>query len=233
MRPQPTQTWPRGGAEGLLKEHYRGLLEEARERTLWLVASVSDEDMERVHSTLMSPLVWDLGHIAAFEDLWLCQQAGGLVPLRPDLADVYDATETPRADRGELSYLRQADALEYMAEVRERALAVLDRADLSGRVTTSTPWSVWDMLVQHEHQHNETMLQTLPLAGAGRVLAQRRPLPARPPGQRGPDIGAGRWRSILGSSADGFAYDNERPRARGRARGLRDRPPAGDQRANS
>ena len=35
-------------------------LEEARERTLALVASVSDEDLERVHSTLMSPLVWDL-----------------------------------------------------------------------------------------------------------------------------------------------------------------------------
>ena len=129
MRPPQTQPKPRGGAEGLLKEHYRELLEEARERTLWLVASVSEEDMERVHSTLLSPLVWDLGHIAAFEDLWLCQQAGGLPPLRPDLADVYDATLTPRADRGDLPYLRQAEALEFMVEVRARALSVLDGDD--------------------------------------------------------------------------------------------------------
>jgi len=42
---------------------------EARDRTLGLVSSVTDGDLERVHSTLMSPLVWDLGHIAAFEDL--------------------------------------------------------------------------------------------------------------------------------------------------------------------
>ncbi len=38
-------------------------LEEARERTLALVASLSTDDLERVHSPLMSPLVWDLAHI--------------------------------------------------------------------------------------------------------------------------------------------------------------------------
>ena len=75
--------------------------------------------------------MWDLGHIAAFEDLWLVQQAGGIEPLRGDLADVYDATLTPRADRGDLPYLEHAEALEYMSAVRERALDVLARADLS------------------------------------------------------------------------------------------------------
>ena len=44
-------------------EHSR--LQEARAQTLALVAGLSDEQLERVHSTLMSPLVWDLGHIAA------------------------------------------------------------------------------------------------------------------------------------------------------------------------
>ena len=82
VRPQQTQTGPQGGAKGLLKEHYRGLLEDARARTLWLVEPVSRADLDRVHTPLLSPLVWDLGHIAAFEDLWLCQQAGGLALLR-------------------------------------------------------------------------------------------------------------------------------------------------------
>src|SRR5204862_6515042 len=108
VRPRTTQTEPPGGAEGLLEEQYATLLGEARERTLWLVEPVSVEDLERVHSTLLSPLVWDPGHIAPFEDLWLCQQAGGLEPLRGDLADVYDATLTPRSDRGELPYLNHA-----------------------------------------------------------------------------------------------------------------------------
>ncbi len=214
MRPRTTQTAPPGGAEALLKEQLAGQLEEARKRTLWLVETLSVEDIERVHSTLLSPLVWDLGHIAAFEDLWLCQQAGGLEPLRADLADVYDATLTPRSDRGDLPYLEHAEARDYMAEVRARALDVLDRSDLSedaGRLTAHG--FVWDMLAQHEHQHNETMLQTLMLAAPGVFSPSARPLPAPPPGQRRPDMvqvegGA----CLLGVDPEGFAYDNEQPR---------------------
>ena len=85
-------------------------LREARERTLALVAPASEEDLTRVHSPLMSPLVWDLGHIAAFEDLWMAHRHGGRPLLRPDLIDVYDALETPRAGRGDLPFLGPAAA---------------------------------------------------------------------------------------------------------------------------
>src|SRR6202035_2537437 len=95
-------------------------LDEARERTLALVAAVSEEDLQRVHSPLMSPLVWDLGHIAAFEDLWLVHRFGGRPLLRDDLADVYDAFETPRAGRGDLPFLGPNQAREYLDEVRAR-----------------------------------------------------------------------------------------------------------------
>src|SRR5205823_5315557 len=104
-----TRPLPLGGADPLLKEQLAGLLAEARERTLWLVDPVGPEDLDRVHDPLMSPLAWDLGHIAAFEDLWLCQRAGALDALRKDLAIVYDATETPRAHRGDLPYLSWAE----------------------------------------------------------------------------------------------------------------------------
>src|SRR5436309_3979419 len=99
-------------------------LDEARERTLALVASVSDEDLQRVHSTLMSPLVWDLGHIAAFEDLWLVHRYGGRPLLHEDLTDVYDAFETPRAGRGKLPMLRHPEAVEYLSDVRARTIDV-------------------------------------------------------------------------------------------------------------
>jgi gamma-glutamyl hercynylcysteine S-oxide synthase len=178
------------------------------------VEPVSVEDLERVHSALLSPLVWDLGHIAAFEDLWLCQQAGGLAPLRADLGDVYDATLTPRARRGDLPYLEHAEALAYMAAVRERALEVLGRVDLSeSGDRLSANGFVWDMLVRHEHQHNETMLQTLSLAAPGVFKPRPRPLPAPPPGLRGPDmVRVDGGACLLGSGPEGFAYDNERPR---------------------
>jgi iron(II)-dependent oxidoreductase len=87
-------------------------LTEARERTLAIVASLTDDQLERVHSALMSPLVWDLGHIAAFEDLWLVHRYGERALLRPDLVEVYDAMETPRARRGDLPSLKPEAAHE-------------------------------------------------------------------------------------------------------------------------
>ncbi|GAC1435586.1 MAG: ergothioneine biosynthesis protein EgtB [Solirubrobacteraceae bacterium] len=165
--------------------------------TLSLIAGISDDDLERVHTPLLSPLVWDVGHIAAFEDLWLAHRAGGLPLLRPDLADVYDAFETPRAGRGGLPYLRRADAETYLREVRTR--------------TAELPPSPFDQLVRrHELQHHETMLQTMAIARIERPV--REPPAASGPAPSGLDlvaVAAGPF--PLGAEAHGFAYDNERP----------------------
>jgi iron(II)-dependent oxidoreductase len=214
VRPQKTQTGPRGGADGLLKQQYRDLLEETRERTMWLVSTLSLENLERVHTPLLSPLVWDLGHIAAFEDLWLCQQAAGLPALRADLADIYDATLTPRAQRGDLSYLANDEAREFMREVRRRAFDVLDEADVSAGADPLTAGCfVWEMIVRHEQQHNETMVQALRMAEPGVFSPHPRPLPTPPFAGAGPDmVGVDAGEFPMGAADSGFAYDNERPR---------------------
>jgi iron(II)-dependent oxidoreductase len=182
-------------------------LEEARERTLALVAPFDEESLERVHSKLMSPLVWDLGHIAAFEDLWIVHRLGGQPLLREELADVYDAFETPRAGRGELPFLRPAEAREYLHEVRERALEVITSGGIDGS-------PVPELIIRHEQQHNETMLQTIQLARlAG--LDYRPPFAVTEPSSRFTglemvEIPAGEC--TVGAASSGFAYDNERPR---------------------
>jgi iron(II)-dependent oxidoreductase len=191
-------------------------LRETRDRTLSLVASVSDEDLARVHSALMSPLAWDLGHIAAFEDLWMAHRHGGLPLLRADLVEVYDAMETPRADRGTLPFLAPAQAREYLEEVRERTEGVLLEQGLGDG-------TLLELVIRHEHQHGETMLQTLELAGLDGFeppLSATRP----PPGSASPlsglelvEVPAGPC--TIGAPPDGFAYDNERPRHRTDVRG--------------
>ena len=214
MRPHSSKTLPRGGAESLDKSRFRDALTEGRARTLQLVEPVETEDLDRVHDPLMSPLVWDLGHIAAFEDLWLGQRAGGLEPLRPDLARVYDASETPRADRGDIPYLRRDDAVAYMDAVRERSLAVLDRADLSADSDRlNANGFVWEMLIRHEHQHNETMLQTLQLARPGTYVPSPRARPTAGEHHAG-TVHIPHGEFAMGAHAHDFAYDNERPRHR-------------------
>ena len=198
-----TRTQPRGGVEPLDREELPALLAEARERTLRLVTPLSEDDLNRVHDPLMSPLVWDLGHIAAFEDLWISQNSGGQEPLRPELATVYDAAETPRAERGELAYLRLEQAVEFMELVRERTLRTLERTEAAG--------PVWDMVLQHEQQHNETMLQTLQLAEPGVYSPERRSRPQAVASQAGP-LSVEGGSVEIGDAGEGFAYDNERPR---------------------
>jgi gamma-glutamyl hercynylcysteine S-oxide synthase len=202
-------------------------LQEARERTLELVAPFSDEELERVHSTLMSPLVWDLGHIAAFEDLWMVHRLGAEPLLREELADVYDAFETPRADRGDLPFLRPSAAREYLQEVRERTLGVIERRGVGDGV-------IAELVVRHEQQHNETMLQTIQLArlkgltdltaaaatGVSAVGAGAAPGTVAAHSFTGlelVEIPAGPC--TIGAGEHGFAYDNERPRHRSDVRG--------------
>jgi gamma-glutamyl hercynylcysteine S-oxide synthase len=198
-------------------------LAEARERTLGLVSSVSEEDLLRVHSPLMSPLVWDLGHIAAFEDLWLVHRYGGRPMVRGDLVEVYDAMETPRAQRGNLSFLDPPEAREYMEAVRARAIEVIDERGVGDGTLT-------ELVLHHEHQHNETMLQTLELA---RLEGYELPGPATSSPAEGFDRVSGgvahhtglemieipAGPCVIGAPADGFAYDNERPRHRTDVRG--------------
>src|SRR4051812_27986277 len=183
-------------------------LAEGRERTLALVAALSDADVERQHTEIMSPLVWDLAHIAAYEELWLVHRHGGLPLLRPELAAMYDAFETPRAVRGDLPLLDRAEAEQYLADVRGRSEEVLDaRGPGDGTLV--------ELVLRHEHQHDETMLQAIELAGFA-------PAPGMPRAQRpAAAVGAERWSleavdvpagpCRIGAAPDGFAYDNERP----------------------
>ena len=188
-------------------------LAEVRARTMLLVEQLSDEALNAVHSPLMSPIVWDLGHIATFEDLWLAQAAFGKTMVRERLGDVYDPNAAPRSERGGLPYLRGEDAFRYMDEVRDRVLDLLDGADLSpGSTPLLRDAFVFEMVLRHEQQHTETILQTLQLMTSGeysppqrRAVAEPEPVPADMA-----VVAGGLFE--MGAALGEFAYDNERPR---------------------
>jgi iron(II)-dependent oxidoreductase len=189
-------------------------LAEARERTLALIEPLDDEQLNAVYSPILSPLAWDLGHIANFEELWLVQTIGAREPMNGDLGRFYDAIENPRLTRGELPILRDAELRAYMADVRERSLDVLDSVDISPG--TGDPLLregfVYEMLLAHELQHNETMLQLLQLVD-GYESALVDAAIAFDPVTEGPEtvaMPAGEYE--IGAPERGFAYDNERRR---------------------
>lgn len=180
----------------------------ARRRVLGLVADVAEADLERVHSPLMSPLVWDLGHIAAFADLWLSRREDAPPPLRPELFALYDAAETPRAERGTLPMLRTEEALAYMAAIHDRTLEALAHADFGpAAAPLDRDGLVFGLIAEHEEQHTETMLQCLQLAAPG-TYAPRAPVELQPVARGIARVEAGHHRI---GAVRGFSYDNERP----------------------
>src|SRR5438046_4326425 len=131
----------------------------ARQRTTLLTDSVDEADLVRQHSPLMSPLVWDLAHIANQEELWLLREVGGREPMHPEIDPLYDAFEHPRSERPTLPLLPPGEARHYAGEVRGRVLDLPESATFSGTPLVTGGFA-FGMIAQHEQQHDETMLIT-------------------------------------------------------------------------
>jgi iron(II)-dependent oxidoreductase len=191
-------------------------LDRARARTLAFVDQLSDADQRAQQSPLMSPIVWDLAHIGNYEELWLLRALDGRAAVDPALDDLYNAFEHPRWTRPSLPILGPAEARAYDAAVRHEVLALLDHLDVSADAPEPLLRNgfVYGMVIQHEHQHDETLLATLQLmddraqSPPGAASAPRHPAvdPASLPAMQLVEGGS----FTMGTDTVAWAYDNER-----------------------
>src|SRR5262252_112657 len=189
-----------------MHDHVVRDLERARKRTLGLT-DLDEPILVAQHDPLMSPLVWDLAHVGQQEELWLLR---GGDPARPGMLDpavdsLYDAFKHPRAERLSLPLLPPVEARAYDYEVRGRVLDLLERTPADDLFTAA-------MVVQHEEQHDETMLATLQLRQGPPVLLPRKALP---PGRRVESdrvfVQGGPFTLGVDAATEPFSLDNERP----------------------
>jgi iron(II)-dependent oxidoreductase len=180
----------------------------ARDRTL-LLTDHDEPELIRQYSPLLSPLVWDLAHVAQQEDLWLLRHGDSRRPglLPPAVEALYDAFAQPRAVRAQLPLLPPVEARAFGRTVRAR---VLDRLDHFS--DADDPFDV-AMVASHEQQHDETMLQALQLRSGPPLLGPGGLLPSGRPGIAGTSVVVAGGPFILGVNAheEPFSLDNERP----------------------
>jgi iron(II)-dependent oxidoreductase len=187
-------------------------LERARAHTLAIIEPVSEADAARQHDALMSPLLWDLGHIAAFESLWLLRNLDGPIEFA-EMPGTYNPFEHPRATRGALALPTLADARAELEAVRVDVRRRLAAERFDGGSPLLRDGYVVRMVAQHESQHQETMLQTLQLKGGAPYAAPRAwSLPAgRPVAEDDAMVLCRAGRVAIGTDDRSEAYDNERP----------------------
>ncbi len=208
-------TSPASGADlhrlgdAALREHIAAELTRTRLRSTALADAVDEPELIAQHSPLMSPLVWDYAHIANQEEIWLVRDIGGREAVRADIDQMYDAFKNPRAERPSLPLLSPAQTRGYVDQVREKVLDVLARAPLNVSRLTESGFA-FGMVVQHEQQHDETMLATHQLRRSGPPLQAPPPRPAVTPDLAAEVlIPAGEF--TMGTSTEPWALDNERP----------------------
>ena len=144
------------------KAELRRNLHETRERTLALFAQVPESYLKRRVHDFYSPIGWHFGHLAMTEEFWVCEQALKK-PCRDEALRFLFANlpENPKDNR--IALPERADIVHYMAETRARVLEALENADFDSENPLLCEGYAWEFALQHECQHQETILEMLTL----------------------------------------------------------------------
>src|SRR5262245_16529696 len=102
-----------GPDTGLTVESIERDLREARQRTLDLVADLSDEQLLGPRLAIVNPMLWEIGHVAWFQSHWVLRHLRGLALSRPDADTLYDSFKVAHDTRWDLPLPTRAETLRY------------------------------------------------------------------------------------------------------------------------
>ena len=95
------------------------LVADARERTLALVADLSDDQLEVPHRPDVNPPRWELGHVAYFFEVFFLRELGRDAPVMPNVDELYDSFHVAHGTRWALELPDRDGTLAYMNDVRD------------------------------------------------------------------------------------------------------------------
>lgn len=181
--------------------------QDARRRTLELYADVPDGAMAVPYLRIINPPVWELGHVAWFQEHWVLRHALGQPPIHAGGDALWNSAIIAHADRWTAALPSRAATLEYLGLVGDRVLAAIER-QLDPKLQYFTLLAVF-----HEDMHGEAFAYTRQTLGwpAPRVSAGAAPVAlATGPLPGDATVPAGRHRIGAEHEPDAFVFDNEK-----------------------
>ena len=179
-------------------------LREARRRTLDIYGHLDLASLRVPRSPLVNPPLWELAHIAWFQEFWTLRR-DARAPLLDRADDFFNSSTVPHASRWTLPYPPIERLRRYIDETLAASLEALEAAPGRDRYFHR-------LALLHEDMHGEALLmtlQTLALPAPAR-LASRDPPPstARP----AEDVVFEGGEFLQGTARDetAFVFDNEK-----------------------
>lgn len=136
-------------------------LQEARARTLELIADLNDSQLLGPRLAIVNPPLWEIGHIAFFQEYWVLQQARQHLPILSNGAELYDSARVAHDTRWDLPLPSRDETLDYMQQVLNRVISEF-QCDASPVVTTNPFDEIYflQLALFHEDMHAEALTYT-------------------------------------------------------------------------
>jgi iron(II)-dependent oxidoreductase len=173
---------------------------EARERTLALYAD-RGADLAVPRIRIVNPPLWELGHVAWFQEKWVLRAALGREPLRADADALYDSAKVAHATRWDLPLPSRAETVRYLEDVRDAVLEVVEREEVRYFVALS---------VFHEDMHGEAFGYTRQTLGWPAPQGGRAVVDGGGPCPGDVEVPGGTFRLGAEPGRDAFVFDNEK-----------------------
>jgi iron(II)-dependent oxidoreductase len=181
---------------------------DARQRTFDIVADLTDEQIMSPYLSIVNPLLWEIGHVAWFQEKWVLRDTCKAKPIRDDADALWDSIAIPHETRWDLPLPSREGTLSYMREVRDHILDRLRGGELSEELAYFVRYTTY-----HEDMHNEAFTYTR------QTLEYPPPRFSTVPDEN-PNIGGGPLQGdveipggtlMLGATRDEpFVFDNEK-----------------------
>ncbi|HLX47212.1 MAG TPA: selenoneine synthase SenA [Streptosporangiaceae bacterium] len=192
-------------------EQLAGWVIDGCQRTLDLVADLDDEQMVGPLLPTVNPLLWEIAHLAWFQEKFVLRQACGQPPILSFGDALYDSGAIPHDTRWRLALPSREQTASYMREVADRVAQEVLRPDATDVVRHFARYTV-----HHYDMHTEALTYTRQTLGfpppvlpgsTGTPQAAALPRAGGLPG----DVELPGGRFLLGALlSDPFVYDNEK-----------------------
>ena len=109
------------------------LMMDAREKSLALLDGLTDEQMLGPQISIVNPLLWEIGHLAWFEERWILRHLRNEKPLLDQTDALYDSMGVHHDTRWDLPLPSKQETLDYMQRVLDRVVEIIRDQGKPGR----------------------------------------------------------------------------------------------------